>query len=128
VPSRAGCAARAVRRGAGRACAWWRAKTAGVGFRPRALVEGLTAERRRDCGSAEQLCTVVRQLRHWEAGLRALAARALGALAAGEPPLFAGRVLGELLPLCLDPTLEARARALSHASAQSARMPGGRGT
>ena len=49
------------------------------------------------------------QLRHWEAALRALAARALGALVAAEPQLFAGRILGGLLPLCLDPVLEASA-------------------
>ncbi|KAK9846640.1 hypothetical protein WJX81_008203 [Elliptochloris bilobata] len=49
-----------------------------------------------------------RQLRHWEAALRALAARALGELVAAEPPLFAGRVLGGLLLLCLDPVLEVR--------------------
>ncbi len=46
------------------------------------------------------------QLRHWEAALRALAARALGALVATEPPLFAGTMLDRLLPLCLDPALE----------------------
>lgn len=54
------------------------------------------------------------QLRHWEAPLRVLAARALGALAAGEPALFAGRVLGGLLPRCLDAVLEARAPLGSH--------------
>lgn len=46
------------------------------------------------------------QLRHWEATLRALAARALGALVATEPLLFAGTMLDGLLPLCLDPALE----------------------
>lgn len=49
------------------------------------------------------------QLRHWEAALRALAARALGALVAAEPKLFAGRVLDGLLPRCLGPVLEVRA-------------------
>ena len=49
------------------------------------------------------------QLRHWDAPLRALAARALGALVAAEPALFAGRVLAGLLPRCLDPVLEVRA-------------------
>ncbi|KAL4443777.1 hypothetical protein ABPG75_011514 [Micractinium tetrahymenae] len=48
------------------------------------------------------------KLRHWEKGLRELAAQALAALVPHRPAFFLGQALPFLLPLATDPVLEAR--------------------